>query len=900
VLWYVGPCRALVAGVAAATGCALLIAGPARAAKIPVACGDTEALIDAIEEANQAPNADTIVLGEGGDPCTYELDEPAEGAGWYGPNGLPAIASPITIDGNGSTIRRKPSAARFRIFFVGADPLGVRTPGYTSPGAGRLSLRDLTLSGGHAKGGDSRAGGGGAGLGGAIYNQGRLLLERVTVSGNVAHGGDTGVGNADGGGGIGTSAGGGAGGGFSDGPPGGFGGAPGGAPADPGQSLPAGGGGGFAAADAGHDGDDLSAPGAGGGERTGTGGNSEASSELTVSGNGSGSAGATSGATGPWGPQGAGGEFGQGGEDGGTNGPVGGSGGGGGGVGGGGGAASSQKGGEVQVIGTGGGGGFGAGGGAGGTEEGSTGGGGGGFGGGGGATSGEGGFGGGDGSATWWLADGRGGGGAGLGGGVFNHQGMIRLINTTVANNTAVGGAPAGGGQHGSGLGGGVFNLGGTVDVENSTLARNNAEDGGALYDLGYDAAVAIVRDTDVDITRSLLAENIAINDLVVAAPQLLAGGIGNLAHAVATVDDAQSIVTSSDVVSFGNPPSARIAGTPATGNPGFDALADNGGPGMETLAPDPAGPAIDAATPGPCAETVDERGMPRPGSDGGRCDPGAVQLSPSAITLAPSQRASTTATLGAFATNPALDPGGVQIEYGIDPDNLDQTSPVTSVDALEANAFVSIALEGLQPATKYHYRAVVENPAGLAFGEVMTFSTSEPVPTPPPPPPPAPPEPGPPGPPPDGPPAPTPPARVAPAPPAQQPATATVRVLTGTALVRPDRVRRRRARRDHTGRTSIRLRCSSPSTGRCVGFLRLRVGSGRRSRRIAYRRYSLRHNTAPTLTVKLSIPRSTYRRLTRGKSIGANATATTTQAGGARPNTTQRTLKLRISRRRG
>src|SRR5439155_1094407 len=101
--------------------------------------------------------------------CTYELAAPDNY--WYGPNGLPPIASDITIDGDGSTITRSASASNFRFFFVGADARRAATQNYVSPGAGRLTLRDLTLDGGLAKGGDSDGGGAGAGLGGAIVRQ---------------------------------------------------------------------------------------------------------------------------------------------------------------------------------------------------------------------------------------------------------------------------------------------------------------------------------------------------------------------------------------------------------------------------------------------------------------------------------------------------------------------------------------------------------------------------------------------------------------------------------------------------------------------------------------------------------------------------------------------------------
>ena len=72
----------------------------ARAAEFNVACDVTQ-LINAINTANGNGEADTINLAAG---CPYTLtDGPflADGS-----NGLPSIASEITINGNGATIER--------------------------------------------------------------------------------------------------------------------------------------------------------------------------------------------------------------------------------------------------------------------------------------------------------------------------------------------------------------------------------------------------------------------------------------------------------------------------------------------------------------------------------------------------------------------------------------------------------------------------------------------------------------------------------------------------------------------------------------------------------------------------------------------------------------------------
>src|SRR5262249_6645543 len=143
--------------------------------------GDPISLADAVAYANEHAGADTVQLEA---RCVYTLAEPDNY--WYGPNGLPPISSDVTIEGNGATIARSPSAAPVRLFFVAADQTNPSTENSVSPaegiaGGGRLTLRDVTLTGGLAKGGDSNRGGGGAGMGGAIFSQGTVLISASTL-----------------------------------------------------------------------------------------------------------------------------------------------------------------------------------------------------------------------------------------------------------------------------------------------------------------------------------------------------------------------------------------------------------------------------------------------------------------------------------------------------------------------------------------------------------------------------------------------------------------------------------------------------------------------------------------------------------------------------------------------
>ena len=97
-------------------------------------------LIEAIDNANTdvQTHADCLA-GSGADvielasSATYELV--AVNVSFFGPNGLPTVGSVITIEGNGSTIRRGVGAPDFRIMAVNSS--------------GNLGLFDLTLRSGN-------------------------------------------------------------------------------------------------------------------------------------------------------------------------------------------------------------------------------------------------------------------------------------------------------------------------------------------------------------------------------------------------------------------------------------------------------------------------------------------------------------------------------------------------------------------------------------------------------------------------------------------------------------------------------------------------------------------------------------------------------------------------------
>jgi hypothetical protein len=152
-------------------GAALLLALghlPAEAATINVSGSCT--LIDAITAANTNTATGGCTAGNGNDtiklPTSSMQTLTSVNNTENGANGLPVIRSTITIEGQGSTIRRDGLVPAFRIFFVN--------------NTGNLELRATTVSGGIATGvvNDSRGGG--------VFNKGSLTLINSTISGNSA------------------------------------------------------------------------------------------------------------------------------------------------------------------------------------------------------------------------------------------------------------------------------------------------------------------------------------------------------------------------------------------------------------------------------------------------------------------------------------------------------------------------------------------------------------------------------------------------------------------------------------------------------------------------------------------------------------------------------------------
>lgn len=143
--------QALCIGTAA-TLAPIALAPLASAATLPVACSET-ALRDAINTANSTPVSDTLNLAA---DCTYRLTTE-----------LPAITSPIVINGNNDTITRQ--SGTFRILTVNG---------------GALTLRGAILSNGDATGSSVQNGAGGAIV---VTGNGNLNLSGSVIRNNRAN-----------------------------------------------------------------------------------------------------------------------------------------------------------------------------------------------------------------------------------------------------------------------------------------------------------------------------------------------------------------------------------------------------------------------------------------------------------------------------------------------------------------------------------------------------------------------------------------------------------------------------------------------------------------------------------------------------------------------------------------
>jgi hypothetical protein len=321
------------------------------------------------------------------------------------------------------------------------------------------------------------------------------------------------------------------------------------------------------------------------------------------------------------------------------------------------------------------------------------------------------------------VAGGNGGGGSATGTGV---GGAISLYgpdagaalsitgSTFVGNRT--GGAPGAGSSSGQGSGGALEAAGsGTLMLVNTTLSNNTALGGGIGGTLDTSVATTIVNSTlangsagaggNINLsTASLTLTNTIVAGGSAAAGSNCAGAINSNGH---NIEDANTC-------SLGAP-GDHVGTAPALGP-----LASNGGP-TQTMAPLPGSPAIDGGDAAGCPAN-DQRGALRPA--GVTCDVGAFEIAtPGATSGAASAITATSATLNGVAFNPDIAAASAYFEYGTTAAYGAQTAP-QAVSAAATGAAVTAVLSGLAPGSAYHVRLVVTNAVGTAVGSDQTFDT--------------------------------------------------------------------------------------------------------------------------------------------------------------------------------
>lgn len=155
--------------------------------------------------------------------------------------------------------------------------------------------------------------------------------------------------------------------------------------------------------------------------------------------------------------------------------------------------------------------------------------------------------------------------------------------------------------------------------------------------------------------------------------------------------------------------------------NPDLGPLQSNGGP-TETVALLAGSPAIDAGANAVCPAT-DQRGVARP--QGSACDIGAYESAPPVLgTESAPAVGSTTAILGAPATNPDVQGGTVEFRYGTTTSYGSTTAAQTLPASTSATPYAA-ELTGLTPNTVYHYRVVATDPDGTVYGVDEQFTTA-------------------------------------------------------------------------------------------------------------------------------------------------------------------------------
>jgi len=380
-----------------------------------------------------------------------------------------------------------------------------------------------------------------------------------------------------------------------------------------------------------------------------------------------------------------------------------------------------------------------------------------------------------------WVTEGT----AFAGGGISNVAGTLVLERSLVSGNHA---------STGKGEGGGIQNYGSeectttcgpgkksVLAVEDSTVADNDARLGAGIFSL---AEGGVADENGVSIINSTIAYNKAEEEtscVEFCAPEPGAGlrastgtieVVGSIiafntetTSGKTTNTNCSTLLSAKTIVSLGyNLENETDCGFKSTGDkqktsPDFSSgEPQNNGGNTNTLALEPASPAVDAIpTNWSFCDSIDQRGVTRP--QGAGCDIGAVELAkavtppppvektpaptpaPPVVLTASSPTVLTTtsaaftttvnphglATVAYFEYGPAL-PGAktAAVTYG-------SATPAQSVGSDFANHTVTATVTGLLPNVTYNVRAVATNSAGSVQGANQTLNTpADPPPSPP------------------------------------------------------------------------------------------------------------------------------------------------------------------------
>jgi hypothetical protein len=265
-------------------------------------------------------------------------------------------------------------------------------------------------------------------------------------------------------------------------------------------------------------------------------------------------------------------------------------------------------------------------------------------------------------------------GAGGLGAGLLNKGEKARLVNVTIAGNSAGNGGMGGPGAQGVSLGGGIGGFGGY---------------GGGIWSIGGGLnGFEPIELINATVTGNLVGElGLGGEDDEFPGPNgrrgLGAGVVtsGAFLSNAAGVEEVNSIIAGNGVEALGDKDcseapggtheirelAGKSVGDQDASCPGthtdahLGALADNGGP-TETVMPATGSPAIGIVPLVACTVNVDQRGLSRPGSGKSACDAGAVETGG-----APGGPTATTTSLSSSA-NPSIPGAAVTFTATVSP----------------------------------------------------------------------------------------------------------------------------------------------------------------------------------------------------------------------------------------